>query len=142
VSSARGGAIVASLGFGSPRSPARGARLLEEKPEWRDALAQLETRPRPDSIPAERWAQTTADARYLVREWSVALSRCGWTLPISFRRIRRGRLPASTPWGLCLLLQGRKVGPIDQVRVAIRQPDGAVLHFRRPRVSWGLDLFP
>jgi hypothetical protein len=33
--------------------------------------------------------------------------------------------------GLCLLLQGRKIGPIDQDRIAIRRPGGAVLHFQR-----------
>jgi hypothetical protein len=33
--------------------------------------------------------------------------------------------------GLCLLLEGRKIGPIDADQIAIRQPGGAILHFRR-----------
>ena len=37
--------------------------------------------------------------------------------------------------GLCLLLQGRKIGPIDTDRIAIRQQGGAVLHFGRQRLA-------
>jgi hypothetical protein len=104
-------------------------------PEWRDALDRIDAGRRPESIPAERWAQAVADARYLVREWSVALSRCGWTLTDIFSAHREQPLARFDAMGVCLLLQGRKVGPIDQNRIAIRRPGGAVLHFRRPRVS-------
>jgi hypothetical protein len=41
-------------------------------PDWREALAQLETRPRPESIPAERWTQAVAEpAREIVMLWDL-----------------------------------------------------------------------
>ena len=104
-------------------------------PDWREALAQLETRPRPESMPAERWTQAVADASYLVHDWGQALFRCGWTLSDIFSTHQEQPLARFDAMGLCLLLQGRKIGPIDQDRIAIRQLGGAVLHFRRPRVS-------
>jgi hypothetical protein len=103
--------------------------------DWREALAQLETRPRPESIPAERWTQAVADASYLVHDWGQALFRCGWTLADLFSAHQEKPLTRFDAMGLGLLLQGRKIGPIDQDRIAIRQLGGAVLHFRRPRVS-------
>ena len=103
-------------------------------PDWRDALAQLETRPRPESIPADRWSQAVADASYLVHDWGHALSRCGWTLSDIFSVHREKPLARFDAMGVCLLLQGRKIGPIDQVRIAIRQPGCAVLHFGRQRL--------
>src|SRR6185436_13745956 len=92
---------------------------------------EFETRARPVDISAERWSQVVADAVYLVREWGAALARCGWTLSDLFSAHPIKPLARYDAMGICLLLQGRKIGPIDADRIAIRQPGGAVLHFRR-----------
>jgi hypothetical protein len=98
--------------------------------EWRDALARIESRARPVGISAERWTQAVADAVYLVREWGAALARCGWMLSDLFSAHPIKPLARYDAMGICLLLQGRKIGPIDADRIAIRQPGEAVLHFQ------------
>jgi len=98
---------------------------------WQDALARIEASARPANIPAECWAQVVADAVYLVREWGAALARCGWTLSDLFSAHPIKPLTRFDAMGLCLLLEGRRIGPIDEDRIALRQPGGAVLHFRR-----------
>jgi hypothetical protein len=102
--------------------------------DWQDALTRLEARARPDSIPTERWTQTVADAGYLVREWAAALDRCGWTLTDVFSAHREKPLARYDAMGLVLLVEGRKIGPIDADRIAIRQRGGTVLHFRHSRL--------
>jgi hypothetical protein len=104
--------------------------VVPPPPEWAYALTGLEARARPDSIPAERWAQAVADAGYLVRELGAAPDRCGWTLADIFSAHRERPLARYDCMGLVLLLEGRKIGPIDQDQIAIRQPGGNSLRFR------------
>ena len=96
---------------------------------------------RPESIPAERWAQAVVDTGYLVREWGTALIRCGWTLIDSFARTRERPLVRYDTMGLCLLAAGPQARADRFDRIAIRHPGGAVLRFRReslPAAETGL----
>jgi hypothetical protein len=97
---------------------------------WRDALARIEATPCPACISAERWNQAVADARYLLADWGHALYVTGWELADLFSAHRRKPLDRYDSMGLCLLLQGRKVGPILADRIAVHAGTG-VQHFRR-----------
>jgi hypothetical protein len=124
-------AIAASAAGGQAINPQSDPVLLAGLPAaWRDALARIEVTPCPAGIAVERWGQVLADARYLMTEWGHALYVTGWDLADLFSAHRRKPLDRYESMGLCLLLRGRKVGPILADRIAIH-PSTGYQHFRR-----------
>jgi len=124
-------AIAASAAGGQVVNPKSDPVPLAGLPAaWRDALVRIEAKPCPAGISVERWNQAVVDARYLLAEWGHALYITGWELADLFSAHRRKPLSRHDSMGLCLLLQGRRVGPILADRIAIHASAG-VQHFRR-----------
>jgi hypothetical protein len=124
-------AIAASAAGGQAVNPKPDPAPLAGLPAaWRDALARIEVRSCPAGISTERWSQAVVDARYLLTEWGHALFVTGWELGDLFSAHRHKPLDRYDGMGLCLLLQGHKVGPILADRIAIHAGAG-VQHFRR-----------
>ena len=89
----RPNAAVAAVAAGGGRAEIRARQPgpLPLPPEWVDALARIQARAQPQSIPAERWRQSVADARYLVQDWAAERADA------EGHRISRRRLPADHP---------------------------------------------
>jgi hypothetical protein len=124
-------AIAASAAEGQARNRESDPAPLAGLPSaWREALARIEAHSRPAGISAERWSQVVADALYLLAEWGHALYVTGWELADLFSAHRIRPLDRYDGMGLCLLLQGRKVGLILADRITIHA-GASVQYFRR-----------
>jgi hypothetical protein len=124
-------ASAASAAGGQATNPESDPAALAGLPAaWRTALAQIETTPCPAGIELERWVQVIADARYLMVDWGHALYVTGWDLGDLFSAHRVMPLVRLDGMGLCLLLQGRKVGPILADQIVIHAGAG-IQQFRR-----------